>query len=180
MRRLIAALAAVALLASGCGASVPSACPAPNELTPHPRGIIVPGIRVGPLLVTTGTWEGQRVAMLHGWQRADSLTKFLVDDVDRLDAPVRLVGRRCPDGARLRFTQGFWPPATKLSGEELVRRTTESIEIPASPAVDATSTAELIPWGGYLVFMTPGRWIVEAIGPDGVIGRAAIEVVVSR
>src|SRR5687768_13658923 len=126
MSRVAASLLIVALVAA-CQPAL--TCPGPDALVPHPRGIIVPGVRLGPLLVSSGMWNDQPVARL-GWGRPEDLPKFLIARVDPFERSLTLTGRRCEDGRALRFAEGPpWQFGAELTLDEIERRTTASVEI---------------------------------------------------
>ncbi|MGH2500613.1 MAG: hypothetical protein ACRDF0_11070 [Candidatus Limnocylindria bacterium] len=177
MRGMIAGVSAFALVVTACASAPAVACGDPERLVPHPRGIIVPGIRVGPLLVTTGMWNGLPDARL-GWDRPEQLSKFLIDDIDRFEAPLTVTGRRCDDARALRFAAGPpWPFGAELPTEEIERRTTVSIAIDPPPPPHFEIVGEVLPWIGYFIFTAPGRWVVEVKEADRVRGSAVLEVV---
>jgi hypothetical protein len=101
MLRRTATYLLVGLLISAC-LPTPAACAEADRLVEHPRGLIVPGVRLGPLLVSTGMWNGQTVAKL-GWNRPEDLPKFLVARVEPFERTLTLTGSHCDTGRGLRF-----------------------------------------------------------------------------
>lgn len=149
-------------------------------LVPDPKGRIVPGVRVAPLLVSTGMWNGEQVAHL-GWGRPEDLPKFLVARVDRFERPLTLTGRRCEDGRGLRFASGVpWQFDADLTLDEIERLTTNSVAIDPSPPAEVQQVGDVLPFGGYFVFTAPGRWRIELKDEAQVVGSAIVEVLPAR
>src|SRR5687768_13822454 len=67
-------------------------CGEPSPLVDHPRGIVVPGARVGPLLVTIGMSPGDPIARLT-WSRPEQLSKYIITRIDQFDVALTLTGR---------------------------------------------------------------------------------------
>jgi hypothetical protein len=151
-------------------------CGDPSPLVEHPRGIVVPGARVGPLLVTIGMSPGEPTARLT-WARPEQLSKFIITRIDPFDAPIILTGRRCEDGRAMRFTQGQpWPADASLAPDELERRTTPSLLVDPPPAPSVQTVGETA-YAGYFVFSAPGKWLIEAKQAERVLGNAIVDVV---
>ena len=151
-------------------------CDELSPIVPHPRGGVVPGVMVGPLLITTGMWQGIGRPQL-GWTRLEDMPKFLVVRIDRFERPLELAGRRCADGRALRFAEGPpWAFGAELSPPEIERRTNPSLKIDPPPPPEVTVVGELPVYGGYFIFTAPGRWQIEARDGDRVLGSAVIEV----
>lgn len=166
----------IVVLLTACTASPLIECGEPNMLVDHPRGIVVPGVRVGPLHVTTGMWDGQSSARL-GWDRAEQLSKFIVTRVDAFDSPVHVSGRRCADGRALRFAEGQpWKVGASISPSEIERLTTPTLKIPPPLPPPHQSGAD-VGYGGYFIFTAPGRWLIEVTTPDRLLGKAVVEVI---
>lgn len=174
MPRIAASFLAIALIVAGCQPAL--TCAGPDALVAHPRGIIVPGVRLGPLLVSTGMWNDQPVARL-GWGRPEDLPKFLIARVDPFERSLTLTGRRCEDGRALRFAEGApWLFGAELTLDEIERRTIASREIYPPVPANVQGIDQLV-FGGYFIFTAPGRWRIEARDGAEVVATAIIEVV---
>jgi hypothetical protein len=174
MRQLAGTCLIVALFIAACQPAL--VCDEPNTLVPDPRGAMVPGVRLGPLLVSTGTWHGDQVARVP-WSRAEDLPKFLIAPLDRLERPLTVTGVRCEDGRSLRFAAGRpWSLGAKLTREEIERRTNPSTVIDASLPPDI-QVADEVTYGGYFIFTASGRWRIEARDGERVVASAIIDVV---
>lgn len=159
-----------------CVPTPSSSCPEPDRLVEHPRGLIVPGVRLGPLLVSTGMWNGQTVARL-GWSRSEDLAKFLVARVETFEQPLTLTGSHCESGRALRFAEGQpWAADARLTPDEIERRTNASRTIDA-PMPSNPQSIDQVMYGGYIIFTALGRWRIEARDGSGVIHSAVIELV---
>lgn len=168
--------AVILVVAIACQPSQAIRCDELSPVVPHPRGGVVPGVMVGPLLVTTGMWRGLGRPEL-GWTRAEDLPKFLVVRIDRFEHPLTLVGRRCADGRALRFAESPpWAVGADLSPAEIERRTSPSRTIDPPPRPEVIVVGELPVYGGYFIFTAPGRWQIQARDGDRVLGAAVIEV----
>lgn len=179
MTRALVRCVLLAALLAGCQQQA-LACEEPNPLVPHPRGGIVPGVRIGPLLVSTGMWNGEHVGRVP-WGRPEDLAKFLIARVDRVERPLTLTGRRCEDGRALRFVGAQpWLRDARLTLEEIEKRTNPSVSIDATPPPDVGVVGELPVWGGYFIFTAPGRYKLEARDGERLVAAAVIEVVVGR
>jgi hypothetical protein len=179
MARLAAGWLTIALMVAACQQPA-LACNEPDMLVPDPKGRIVPGVRLGPLLLSTGMWNGEQVGRVP-WSRPEDLPKFLIARVDRFEQPLTLTGRRCEDGRGLRFATGVpWQFDANLTLEEIARRTNPSIAIDASPPAEVQQIGEVLPFGGYFIFTAPGRWRIEAHDGERVVASAIIEVFVGR
>jgi hypothetical protein len=177
MSRLAGSCLIVALFVAACQPAL--VCEEPNTLVPDPRGAIVPGVRLGPLLVSTGTWSGEQVARVP-WSRPEDLPKFLIARVDRLERPLTVTGRRCEDGRSLRFAANPpWSLDSELTREEIEQRTNPSTVIDASLPPDIQVVGETT-HGGYFIFTAPGRWRIEARDAERVVASAIFDVVEPR
>jgi hypothetical protein len=179
-RPVAGVLRTVAVIIAACGVVAcqqPSiACGDPSPLVDHPRGIVVAGARVGPLLVTIGMAPGEPTARLV-WSRPEQLSKYIITRVDQFDVALTLTGRRCEDGRAMRFAQGLvWNPDASLSTDEIERLTMSSLLIDPSPPASVQTTGETA-YTGYFVFSAPGKWLIEAKQGERVVGTAVIEVI---
>lgn len=171
----IATVLLIGLLVSAC-VPTPAACGEPGRLVEHPRGLIVPGVRLGPLLVSTGVWNGETVARL-GWSRAEDLPKFLVARVEPFERTLTLTGSHCETGRGLRFAEAQpWLADASLSADEIERRTNASRTIDA-PMPSNPQAIDQVMYGGYIIFTDPGRWRLEAREGSRVVHSVVIELV---
>jgi len=173
MRKVARSCLIVALFIAACQPAL--ACDGPNALVPDPRRAMAPGVQLGPLLVSTGMWNGQDVARL-SWGRSEDYQKFLIARIERFERPLTLTGQRCEDGRTLRFADGFWRFDAEPTLEEIERHTNPSRIIPA-PAPASVEVVGEVTYGGYFIFTASGRWRLEARDGERVVASAIIEVV---
>ena len=123
-------------------------------------------------------WIGQRNAQL-GWDRPEQLSKFIISRADHFESQLTVTGRSCSDARPLRFAEHQpWANDASLSIREIERLTTLRRVVDPVPS-SVTSSAETV-YGGYFIFIAPGKWLVEVKDSDRLVGSAVIEVIAAE
>lgn len=143
---------------TGAAAS-PINCGDPSGLVAFPRDASRRGLRVGPLFFSAFDPTKDRAVIPDFDARLP--TKVLIQTIAALSAPIRIEGRRCSNGERLRFEYGAsW-------------NTPVAVLMP----VDSTLEGKPVDYTGYMLFTAPGKWIISVSGNDGsAIGSAIVLV----
>jgi hypothetical protein len=163
-----AALAATILLcaceskaANGSPKAVasPVNCSDPAVLVTYPRDKSWHGLRIGPLFFSAFR-PGTDQAVIPDFDPRYP-TKVVIQPIDPLDAPVKVEGRRCSNGERLRFEYGA------------------SWDMPVAILTPAGVADSGMPVGatGYMLFTAPGKWMISVSSNGGTpLGSAVVMV----
>jgi hypothetical protein len=128
-------------------------------LVSYPRDKSWHGLRIGPLFFSAFR-PGTDQAVISDFDPRYP-TKVVIQPIDPLDAPIKVEGRRCSNGARLRFEYGAsWDtPVAVLS--------------PAGASDDGTP----IGYTGYMLFTASGKWRISVTGSESnSLGSAVVLV----
>lgn len=137
----------------------PVKCGDPAVLATYPRDKSWHGLRIGPLFFSAfGPTTDQAVISDFDPRYP---TKVVIQPIDPLDAPVKVEGKRCSNGERLRFEYGA------------------SWDMPVALLTPAGVADNGMPVGytGYMLFTAPGKWMISVSSNAGnLIGSAVVLV----
>ena len=153
-------------------------CGSPTVLEPvSPE--IAPGARAGPLWLIAGGEVGEpaTVALEPSYPTAIYPTKVLIFIREPLQAPIALTGARCADGKPLRFWYRSRPlrlPSNPSSSASLARAGDALARLDAP---DPSSVSSALEYRGYVLFSSPGNWVVRVKEDGKTVGAAVFRVV---
>lgn len=166
----VAALLAATVLLCACETKATTAspqasvaspinCGAPAVLVGYPRDKSWHGLRVGPLFFS-GFGPGTDQAIISNYDPRYP-TKMVIQPIEPLTAPVKVEGRRCSNGERLRFEYGAsWD-------------TPVAVLTPAGAADNGTPVG----YTGYMLFTAPGKWMISVTRNGGQLMESAVVMV---
>jgi hypothetical protein len=137
----------------------PVTCSDPAVLVTYPRDKSWHGLRIGPLFFSA-FGPGTDQAVIPDFDPRYP-TKVVIQPIDPLDVPVKLEGRRCFNGERLRFEYGA------------------SWDMPVATLTPAGVADSGMPVGytGYMLFTAPGKWMISVSSNVGTpLGSAVVMV----
>jgi hypothetical protein len=128
-------------------------------LVGYPRDKSWHGLRLGPLFFSD-FGPGTDQAVISNYDPRYP-TKVVIQPIEPLNAPVKVEGRRCSNGERLRFEYGAsWDTPVAVLG-------------PAGAADNGTPVG----YTGYMLFTAPGKWMISVTGNDGQLIESGVVMV---
>lgn len=137
----------------------PVSCGDPAVLVTYPRDKSWHGLRIGPLFFSAFA-PGTDQAVIPDFDPRYP-TKVVIQPIDPLDASVKVEGRRCSNGERLRFEYGA------------------SWDVPVAVLTPAGLADSGMPVGytGSMLFTAPGKWLISVSSDGGTpLGSAVVTV----
>jgi hypothetical protein len=169
---------AVAVVACGPGSvdGGPVECGEVTRLEPHPQQTSFLGAPLGPLMVRNFA-DDATTAEVTAYEPGRA-TKVVIVVARPFSRPLALRGYRCSDGRPLRFasTYPFALNSTPAPSDVFASAGQETFEI--QPSEEVAPGLIFGPRGAppYMLFSSPGKWVIELRDRDDVVGRAALLV----
>ena len=151
-------------------------CGEPATLKPHPQNAAFKGAPLGPLLVRNFR-DDATTAEITEYQQGYPL-KVLIVVAEPFTKPLTMRGFRCSDGSALHFAATYPFAFNSTPAPSDVYAATGE----AAPVIEPMTT---LPAGvvmgapnapPYMLFTSPGKWVLEVRDETGLVGRAVLLV----
>jgi hypothetical protein len=182
---VVAAAAALGVVADqaggGDGDAAPVGCTCATRVEAVPTTGTGSGARAGPIWFVVGGGEPTlTVPLLPPVAERFHPTKVLIQAPRPLTSAVSLRGRRCADGRPVRFWYrgGVVPlPQNPATAAQLARAGDRIARLRPGEARPSDPGGPRTDYRGYILFYSPGHWVVTARQGGRLVGTVIFEVV---
>lgn len=150
-------------------------CGEPTTLEAHPEQPAFKGAPLGPLLVRN--FQDDATTAVITEYRPGYATKVVIVVAQPFTKLLTLSGRRCSDGAPLRFASGY-PFALNSTPAPSDVFAAAGYEAPVIQPMVTLPVGVVMGAAGpsYMLFTSSGKWVLELREGDELLGRAVLQV----